>query len=88
MQCIATWLGADPVRCGLLAVPADLQLPDAWLAAGFVRNRVWDRLHGYPEPIPLADLDVIHFVRSTAGPSGTGTSKPHWRSGRQAGPGR
>lgn len=88
MQRIATWLGEDPVRCRLLLVLAGLQLPDAWLAAGFVRNLVWDRLHGYPEPTPLADLDVIHFGRSTADPSGTGASKPHWRRGRQAGPGR
>ncbi len=61
MQRITTWLGEDPVRCRLLAVLADLRLPDAWLAAGFVRNLVWDRLHGYPEPTPLADLDVIYF---------------------------
>jgi hypothetical protein len=61
MQRIATWLGEDPVRCQLLAVLAGLQLPDAWLAAGFVRNLVWDRLHGYTVPAPLADLDVIYF---------------------------
>lgn len=61
MQRIATWLGEDPVRCRLLLVLAGLQLPDAWLAAGFVRNLVWDRLHGYREPTPLADLDVIYF---------------------------
>ena len=61
MQRIAVWLGEEPIRCRLLAVLADLQLPDAWLAAGFVRNLVWDRLHGYPEPTPLADLDVIYF---------------------------
>lgn len=61
MQRIVTWLSADPVRYGLLAALADLNLPDAWLAAGFVRNLVWDRLHGHAEPTPLADLDVIYF---------------------------
>lgn len=61
MQRITTWLGEDPVRCRLLAVLADLQLPDAWLAAGFVRNLVWDRLHGHAAATPLADLDVIYF---------------------------
>ena len=61
MRRIVTWLGADPVRCGLLATLADLKLPDAWLAAGFVRNLVWDRLHGRAEATPLADLDVIYF---------------------------
>ncbi|WP_145151889.1 nucleotidyltransferase family protein [Pseudomonas oryzihabitans] len=61
MRRIVTWLGADPVRCRLLATLADLHLPDAWLAAGFVRNLVWDRLHGHAEATPLADLDVIYF---------------------------
>jgi len=61
MQRITIWLGEDPVRCRLLAVLADLQLPDAWLAAGFVRNLVWDRLHGHAAATPLADLDVIYF---------------------------
>lgn len=61
MQRIVTWLGEDPVRCRLLAVLAELALPDAWLAAGFVRNLVWDRLHGYAVATPLTDLDVIYF---------------------------
>lgn len=61
MQLIATWLGEDSVRYRSLAVLAELGLPGAWLAAGFVRNLVWDRLHGYVEATPLADLDVIYF---------------------------
>ena len=32
-----------------------------WIAAGFVRNRVWDRLHGYTQPTPLNDIDVLAF---------------------------
>ncbi len=39
----------------------DLRLPDCWVAAGFVRNAVWDLLHGYAEPTPLADVDVLFF---------------------------
>ena len=58
---IESWLQADAERLRLLRALADLQLPDAWLAAGFVRNLVWDRLHGHAESTPLADLDVIHF---------------------------
>jgi hypothetical protein len=37
-----------------------LNLPDGWIAAGFVRNLVWDGLHGYP-PTPLNDVDVVYF---------------------------
>lgn len=58
---IEHWLAADTERLRLLRVLAHLQLPDAWLAAGFVRNLVWDQLHGYTVPTPLVDLDVIYF---------------------------
>ena len=26
-----------------------------------MRNLAWDRLHGYSDTTPLADLDLIHF---------------------------
>jgi len=51
-------LSADATKMAALRALAGLALPDAWLAAGFVRNFVWDALHGYP-PTPLNDLDVI-----------------------------
>lgn len=38
-----------------------LALPDCWLAAGFVRNFVWDHLHAYSQPTALNDIDVIYF---------------------------
>lgn len=58
---IERWLIADSDRLHLLRTLADLHLPDAWLAAGLVRNLVWGRLHDYAESTPLADLDVIYF---------------------------
>ncbi|MGE6319095.1 nucleotidyltransferase family protein [Pseudomonas oryzihabitans] len=58
---IERWLIADADRLYLLRTLANLHLPDAWLAAGFVRNLVWDRLYGHAEATPLADLDVIYF---------------------------
>jgi uncharacterized protein len=57
---IAQAVSADWQRDVLRAV-AELGLPDCWVAAGFVRNAVWDLLHGYPEPTPLADIDVLFF---------------------------
>ncbi len=45
----------------MLEALADLGLPDAWIAAGAVRNAAWDRLHEYPTSTPLADVDVIWF---------------------------
>jgi len=59
-QEIVSILSADPLRVSALRAVAILELPDAWLAAGFVRNAVWDARHGYP-PTPLNDLDVIFF---------------------------
>lgn len=38
-----------------------LRLPGWCLGAGFVRNLVWDKLHGYEEPTPLSDIDLIYF---------------------------
>jgi hypothetical protein len=50
----------------MLRAIAALALPDAWLAAGAIRNAVWDALHGYDRPTPLSDADVIWFDRSCA----------------------
>lgn len=45
-----------------------LSLPDWCLAAGFVRNLVWDHLHDYPVPTPLNDLDLVYFDRTCVEP--------------------
>lgn len=58
---IAALLRADPVRWELLGLVADLGLPDCWIAAGFVRNAVWDALHGRKPQVPSGDIDVIWF---------------------------
>lgn len=42
-----------------LAAVRTLALPDCWIAAGFVRNHIWDRLHDYPAMTPLNDIDVV-----------------------------
>ncbi len=52
---------ADQEMMSALGAVAGLRLPDGWIAAGFVRNRVWDVLHDYARPTPLADIDVIYF---------------------------
>jgi hypothetical protein len=49
----------DPTRRAALEAMASLELPDAWLAAGFVRNAWWDRLFGVDSG--AADLDVVYF---------------------------
>ena len=44
----------------ILRIAASLKLPDCYVAAGFVRNMVWDYIHGY-DFTPLNDVDVIYF---------------------------
>jgi hypothetical protein len=50
-----------PERCDVINAVADLALPDCWLAAGFVRNTVWDCMHGRSALTPLNDVDVAYF---------------------------
>ena len=45
----------------MLRAVASLGLPDAWIAAGAVRNAMWDALHCYARSTPLTDVDVIWF---------------------------
>jgi hypothetical protein len=37
-------------------------LPDWMIGAGFVRNKVWDHIHGYNhDHVPTSDIDLIYF---------------------------
>jgi hypothetical protein len=58
---IGEWIRADVWRMEALRQARSLRLPDWWLAAGFVRNLVWDRLHGYSPSTPLNDIDLVYF---------------------------
>lgn len=37
-----------------------LGLPDCFIAGGFIRNMIWDHLHGYKQRTPLNDIDVVY----------------------------
>ena len=39
----------------------NLGLPDCYIAAGFIRNLVWDHIHYHSTPTPLNDCDVVYF---------------------------
>ncbi|KHT64242.1 nitrate reductase [Photobacterium gaetbulicola] len=60
-ELIAKWLVQDEDRVRALQCARQLNLPQCYLAAGFVRNLVWDHLHDYSEPTPLNDVDVVYF---------------------------
>ncbi|MGS0694656.1 nucleotidyltransferase family protein [Shewanella sp. 0m-4] len=56
---IKLWLLEDEYRLNALLIAEQLKLNDWMLAAGFVRNLVWDKLHSLHSP--LNDIDLIYF---------------------------
>ncbi|MEL4878415.1 nucleotidyltransferase family protein [Shewanella algae] len=58
-ELIENWLRQDRMRMQALECVANLGPIDAWVAAGFVRNLVWDKLHGSVSR--LSDIDVLYF---------------------------
>lgn len=53
------WKDADAIA--QLDALRSLQLPDAWIGAGFVRNRVWDTLIGRVTRTDQDDVDVVYY---------------------------
>lgn len=45
----------------VLQAVRDVHAPDAAVAAGAIRNVVWDHVHGYSKPTPVRDIDVPFF---------------------------
>ena len=55
----------DKWMMDILQVAEKLQLPDWMIGAGFVRNKVWDYLHGYKNKKVLTrDIDLIYFDKN------------------------
>ncbi|WP_078060004.1 nucleotidyltransferase family protein [Gracilibacillus timonensis] len=55
-------LQQDNYIMSILEAVEKLQLPDCWVAAGFIRNKVWDTLHHCQTNIN--DIDVIYFEQT------------------------
>ena len=53
---------SDPWMMRVLAAAQQMHLPDWMIGAGFVRNKVWDHLHGFHNAVvPTADIDLVYF---------------------------
>jgi hypothetical protein len=65
-QTLRAILSGDPLRWRILGLVRGLGLPDCWVAAGFVRNAVWDHLHGRPASPQASDVDVVWFSSERA----------------------
>ncbi len=67
---LSRFIAARPVLLEPLRTVAALGLPDAWIGAGFLRNAVWDALHGLPfDANPPGDVDVVWFDPARATPA-------------------
>ncbi|GIB64366.1 nitrate reductase [Vibrio cholerae] len=61
MKAIVDLIRKDLIRLEALECVYQLELPQCYIAAGFVRNLVWDSLHHNVKLTPLNDIDVIFF---------------------------
>jgi hypothetical protein len=61
-------LSGDPLRIEALAAIRSLALRDGWIGAGFVRDAVWDHLHGRKQGRPAGDVDVVWFDPARSDP--------------------
>jgi hypothetical protein len=60
-QALQRLLLDDPIRMKALYAVRALKLSDGWIGAGFVRDAVWDHLHGYGQKPLSGDVDVVWF---------------------------
>ncbi len=65
---ILALIAADAWRMRALTLVRDLNLPDCWIVAGFVRCLVWDVLHDYQVPTMPGDIDVVFFDPTRSDP--------------------
>ncbi|WNQ13846.1 nucleotidyltransferase family protein [Paenibacillus aurantius] len=56
-----SWIREDEEMVSELEAVRMIGLPQACLSAGWIRNYVWDKLHGYDTRTPLNDRDVIYY---------------------------
>lgn len=61
---IAEWIRQDTQRMQALRIASTLNLNDWFIAAGFVRNLVWDKYHRSSSATPFNDIDLIYFDSS------------------------
>jgi uncharacterized protein len=51
----------DEFMMEILQAASTLNLSDWWICAGFVRSKIWDTLHDFPQRTDTPDVDVIYF---------------------------
>lgn len=64
MERIIELIKCDALRLNALNFVYQLELSECYIAAGFIRNLIWDHLHHKTEYTLLNDIDVIYFDRN------------------------
>jgi uncharacterized protein len=62
---VILFIGRQPDMMRLLTLVESLALPDCWIGGGFIRNAVWDALHGIAYS-GSNDVDVAYFDSTDA----------------------
>lgn len=52
---------SDKDMMEILKTVSLLNLPDWWISAGFIRNKIWDVFHDYNIKTEYNDVDVIYY---------------------------
>ena len=65
-EAIVEQIQADPEMMKVLTIIRDLDLADAWLAAGAVRNFIWNQLSGRPGFDATTDMDLVFMTLRSA----------------------
>ena len=61
-QEIVSLIEGDEWMIGVLQTARELRMPDWFIGAGFVRNKVWDFLHEFSEPnAGMSGVDLVYF---------------------------
>lgn len=61
-QDILNIIKEDTWMMQVLTAARTLGLPNWMIGAGFVRNKIWDHLHGFKnDEVPTDDIDLIYF---------------------------
>lgn len=58
---------SDSWMMDVLRAAQELDLPDWWIGAGFLRNKVWDTLEG-KSSAPTRDVDLVYFCEVDTAP--------------------
>jgi len=60
-QDLIKFLKSDSYRMNILNAVNSIEKKELWIAGGFIRNLVWDKLHNYFYRTELGDIDVFYF---------------------------